>query len=212
MGRLKNVFRCTITLAALGAVTGCASMSQDECRMADWYSVGFEDGVRGHGADYIGQHREACAEHGIAPDFQAYQSGRTAGLTEFCQPANGFHIGAGGSKYTGVCPSELEQDFLPAYQDGRHLHLLQSQVNAIDSKIRSNHLKIKNLKKRQSEKEDLVIADGTSKEERILLLKEIWQLAKEQGELGEEIHALEKTRTQREQDLERYRQEVAYLY
>jgi len=212
MGSLKRIVRCSIALAAAGVMSGCASMSQDECRLADWYSVGFEDGARGHSADHIGQHREDCAEHGIAPDFQAYQSGRSAGLAEFCQPANGFHYGAGGSSYTGVCPAELEQGFLPAYQDGRQLHQLQSQVNAIDSKIRSNHRKIKNLKKRQSEKESLVIADGTSKEDRILLLKEIWELSKEQGQLDEEIHALEQTRSQREQDLERYRQEVAYLY
>jgi len=45
-----------------------------------------------------------------------------------------------------------------------------------------------------------------------LLLKEIWELAREQGELEDEIKALQQERDLRKQDLERYREEVAYLY
>ena len=66
----RQTLALATTLLALGILSGCATMSQDECRMADWYSVGFEDGVRGAGADNIGKHREACAEHGIAADVE----------------------------------------------------------------------------------------------------------------------------------------------
>ncbi|MCJ7558044.1 MAG: DUF2799 domain-containing protein, partial [Gammaproteobacteria bacterium] len=128
-----------LALLALGTLPGCASMSQDECKLADWYTVGFEDGSRGAGADRIGHHRQACAEHGVAPDLQAYQAGRAEGLREFCRPATGFLLGSGGSNYAGVCPDELETAFLPAYQDGRHLYQLQAQVKAVDSQIKGKH-------------------------------------------------------------------------
>lgn len=206
--RQKLVF----TLLALGAMSGCASMSQDECRAADWYTIGFEDGVRGNGADMIGKHREACAKHDIAPNFEQYQSGRDAGLLEFCQPSKAYRLGAAGGYYNGVCNPELEADFLPAYRDGHHLYQLQSKVNAIDSALRSNHAQVEENKQLLIDKEMLVIADETSKEDRILLLKEIWDLGKFQGELDEEILELEKARVLRIQELENYRQEMEYQY
>ncbi len=201
-----------LAMLALAALPGCASMSRDECKIADWYTVGFEDGSRGSSADRIGQHRQACAEHGVAPDLQAYQSGRTAGLGEFCRPSTGFRLGSGGSNYAGVCPDELETAFLPAYRDGRHLYELQSQVKAVESEIHGRQSEIETLKQARSENQDLIIAGGKSKEERILLLKEIWELAKRQDALEDEIHNLEQDRVLRIQELENYRTEVANLY
>jgi hypothetical protein len=201
-----------IALLGLGGLSGCASMSQEECRLADWYTVGYEDGVRGNSGDRIGQHREACAEHGIAPDFQAYQSGREAGLREFCRPANGFRLGSGGRNYNGVCPGDLESEFLTAHQDGRHLYRLQSRVNTIEATIDNRHGEIDGLKQTLSQDEALVIASDTSREDRVLLLKEMWDLAKRQGELEEEIQNLEIERARRIQELENYRSEIANLY
>ncbi len=200
------------TLLALGIMSGCATMSQDECRMADWYSVGFEDGVRGAGADMIGRHREACAEHGIAPDFERYQAGRDAGLVEFCQPSRAYRLGVAGGRYNGVCSSDLEGDFQTAYRDGHHLYTLQRQIKSMDSALRSKRAQIEENKELLTDKELLVIADETTKEDRILLLKEIWELGKMQGELEEEILELERIKVLRIQELENYRQEVEYLY
>lgn len=212
MNTQTRLLAATAALLALAALPGCASMSRDECIVADWYTVGFEDGSRGSSADRIGQHRQACAEHGVAPDLQAYQSGRAAGLSEFCRPATGFRLGSGGSSYAGVCPDELETTFLHAYQDGRHLYQLQSQVKAVDSQIHGKQKEIEALKQARSENQDLIIAGGKSKEERILLLKEIWELAKREDALEDEILALEKDRALRIQELENYRIEVANLY
>ena len=193
-------------------MSGCATMSKDECRAADWYTIGFEDGARGSDADRIGQHREACAKHGVTPDLERYQSGRDAGLDGFCQPSRAYRLGASGGYYNGVCKPELEADFLPAYRDGHRLYQLQRKVNAADSAIRSRHAQIEDNKQLLIDKEMLVIADETSKENRILLLKEIWDLGKLQGELENEILELEKDRVLRVQDLENYRQEMEYQY
>lgn len=54
----------------------------------------------------------------------AYERGRETGLREFCRPASGFKFGAGGSRYAGVCPADLEDEFLDAYASGHHLYEL----------------------------------------------------------------------------------------
>ena len=71
-------------------------MSEQECAATDWRTVGYEDGVAGRSGDNIGQHRKACAKHGVSPDLTLYQAGRNDGLREYCQPANGFRAGADG--------------------------------------------------------------------------------------------------------------------
>jgi len=59
----------------LGFTTGCSTLSQEECLVADWQLIGREDGAVGRDASYIGNHRKACADYGIVPDLQEYQHG-----------------------------------------------------------------------------------------------------------------------------------------
>ena len=89
-------------LAVVALLGGCATMSESECLTVDWQTVGFEDGVAGYSGDRIGQHRKACAKHGVSPDLVGYQRGREAGLREYCQPANGFRVGSHGGSYAGI--------------------------------------------------------------------------------------------------------------
>jgi len=208
----RQTLALATTLLALGIMSGCATMNADECRNADWRIVGYEDGLQGAGGDRIGQHREACAKHSVTPDLEAYQSGRTIGLKEFCQPLTGFHLGSAGRNYNGVCPDNLETDFLAAYRDGRELYRYQGRVNTIESTIRSRHSEIETIKQTLTENEALIISGDTSKEDRVLLLKEMWDLAKHQGELEEEIKNLEIERASRIQELEDYRAQVQDLY
>ena len=73
--------------------TGCASMDEDECRVADWRAIGYEDGASGRAASQLGERREACADHGVTPNFVAYRQGREEGLREYCTPAMGYRLG-----------------------------------------------------------------------------------------------------------------------
>ena len=81
-------------LAAAAALSGCNSMSAQECLATDWRTVGYEDGVNGYTGDRIGHYRKACSEHGVTPNLEQYQAGREQGLREFCKPANGFRVGS----------------------------------------------------------------------------------------------------------------------
>ncbi len=60
--------------------SGCATMSEEECLVADWHAIGYEDGAAGLQVAQLGKRREACAEYGVRPDTAAYRAGRDEGL------------------------------------------------------------------------------------------------------------------------------------
>lgn len=203
----------TILMLALGmiVVSGCASMSGDECATSDWTAVGYEDGSRGYSSDRFGNHRKACAKHGVTPDFQAYQQGRTDGLVEFCQPSRGYNLGASGSRYNGVCSAGLEADFLDAYRAGKQLYTLRSNVNAANSQINSNEHELEDIERSIVSKTALLIAAETLTEDRVLLLADLKRLSERTGELEAEIEQLIADRARFEQDLQHYEQTVAAM-
>ena len=110
----NKVSAILVVLAAL-AMTGCATMSSEECALSDWSAVGFEDGARGYTTERFSSHRKACAKHGITADFRAYQEGRDEGLVEFCQPSRGYNLGVSGGRYNGVCDVALRQAMTAIY-------------------------------------------------------------------------------------------------
>ena len=105
---IKSIVWCVCGLF----LTGCASLSKEECMAADWRTIGFEDGAKGRLLQRIGEHRESCAEYGIAPDFDAYRQGHQEGVSRYCNANVGYSVGRRGASYNGVCPSEFEAEFL----------------------------------------------------------------------------------------------------
>src|SRR5688572_14241675 len=79
-------------------LAGCASLDKDECRNADWYAIGLEDGARGRTVERLGDHRRACAEHGVAPQSERYVAGRNEGLKSFCTYERGYSQGRAGPR------------------------------------------------------------------------------------------------------------------
>src|SRR5262245_18190248 len=124
-------------VAAMAALAGCSSMSERECLATDWRTVGYEDGVIGYAGDRIGRYRNACSEHDVTPNLTEYQTGRDQGLREFCKPVNGFRVGARGGGYSSVCPADVDESFVDAYQSGRQLYALSSRVGATQGEIYS---------------------------------------------------------------------------
>lgn len=85
-----------LTLAAAAVLAGCASMSESECRVADWGRVGFADGARGDSDSRLAAYTEDCGKIGITPDATAYRQGWDAGIVQFCTPINGWQEGQRG--------------------------------------------------------------------------------------------------------------------
>ena len=193
----------------VAAVSGCASMSSEECVNSDWVAIGYEDGSRGYTADKFGSRRKACAKHGVTADFQAYQSGRAEGLVEFCQPARGFNLGASGGAYNGVCDVALEEEFLDAYRVGAQLYSLRSNVNNANSKIHYKEAELERVRDKIRGKEAELISDDVTVEERVLLLADLKELSERTGELEAEIERLVADRARYEYELRDYESTVA---
>jgi hypothetical protein len=201
---MNTRFAGLLTVFSLFVVSGCASMSGDECAMSDWHTIGFEDGAQGFTAERLGNHRKACAKHGVAPDFEQYKAGRTEGLRQFCQPSRGFSLGANGGRYNGVCPADMEIDFVDAYNSGHQLYTLRSAVNSASYQINNKRAELERTGDSIREAEALLIARETTVQERVLLLAEIKDLAERSGQLEAEIVDLVEERAVSEQRLASY--------
>ncbi|HEY7642597.1 MAG TPA: DUF2799 domain-containing protein [Steroidobacteraceae bacterium] len=200
-----------LILAALAALAGCSSMSEQECLSTDWRTVGYEDGVNGYSGDRIGRYRNACSEHGVTPNLSEYQSGREQGLREFCKPANGFRVGARGNGYSGVCPADLDPTFVDAYQSGRQLYTLRSRVGSTQGEIYSMHSELEQIDRDLISVGAKILDPTTTNEQRAQLLVDSKHLAERKGELKARLPQLEGDLVVYQRELDDYRATLTYI-
>jgi len=198
-----------LSLISLLGLSGCASMSADECVTSDWHAIGYEDGARGYTADQLGNRRKACAKHGVTPDFESYQAGREQGLRQYCQPSRGFSLGAGGSRYNGVCPGDMEADFVDAYNSGHQLYTLRSRVNSATNQINAKKRELEKTHDKIRSAEAELISAETTIENRVLLLSDLKEFSERTGQLDAEIAGLIEERAISEQQLAAYQAVIA---
>ena len=105
-------------IAIIFLLTGCASMSKEDCLVTDWYEVGRMDGMHGKPRTGLQNRAKACLEYGISADRVAYYKGHDEGLKHYCTEQRGFEMGRQGQVYRSVCPPDLEKDFRAGYQNG----------------------------------------------------------------------------------------------
>jgi hypothetical protein len=206
---MERLALVTVMVYGLG-LYGCASMSEQECLVTDWRSVGFEDGVAGRTEGSIAGYRQACSQHGVTPNLDQYRSGHAEGVEVYCRAGNAFEVGHRGARYQGVCPAGTEQEFLAAYSEGRQLYELEGAVRTIDNQISARYRHLETIKKDLTAAAAAIVADETSAERRAELLLETASMAKEQGQIEEEIEALEVERALRVDDLVAYQETLAY--
>lgn len=204
-----KTIRISLLLLCAALFSGCASMSAEECALSDWRAVGYEDGSRGATADQFANRRKACAKHGVAANFDAYDEGRREGLVEYCQPSRGFNVGAAGGRYNGVCEAGLEQPFVEAYRLGRELHRLRSNVGHVASMLSNNESELESVETRIRAAEAALISKETSTEDRVLLLADLKRLSEDKGEIAARIEGLVAELATAETELRLYENELA---
>ena len=139
---MANKFLGVLCLVAL--LSGCSTMSKEECKQADWYLKGVEDATKGFPLDRVVEHGKACARVNIVPDMKDYREGHAKGARLYCVPEKGYSEGRGGAAYNGICPVELEPKFLRAYRDGQELYNIQRNIDRMINQINSSHSQIDN--------------------------------------------------------------------
>lgn len=193
------------SVAVAIALSGCASLNENECVTVDWQSIGYQDGAMGRPAAYSSQHRKACAKHGVTLDQYAYLQGRDQGLRTYCRPSKGFNFGANGVGYAGVCPADLEGPFLAEYRKGWRLYELEGAVSSSYSALEAKKKYLHEVNHTLTEKEAAVLAAGLTVDERAKLVLEIKDLIIERGQLKKDIVTLEHEYAARYEELEIYR-------
>lgn len=203
---MRRILATTLLLA----LAGCAGSGMDEaeCRTADWRAVGYEDGARGLNAQTFGKHRKACAEHGVTAGFDAYLGGHGQGLAVFCRPQNGYRLGKGGKRYSGVCPAHLEAAFVAAHADGYGLYQRKITLNRLGKQLRSSKARAKEIEYLLAEKAALLIRPRIPPPERAALVVELKQLSEEKVEVEQSIDQLEYDHAEAERDYETYRRQL----
>lgn len=192
---MRTILSALVLAGAAVALGSCATMSEEQCLAGDWVGQGFNDGAAGYAMSRLGEHAEACGKHGVVPDDAAYRSGWSEGVLRYCTVANGFRVGAEGGGYAGVCPSDVERDFLIAYEDGRTIHLAEQAVDEARSRIDSTAARLEELDDKIAAKQRELRAEGLTDEERDAIRNRIREIRREREDTEREWR-----RAQRELD------------
>lgn len=172
-------------IAGLTALTGCETMSAEECAVADWRTLGFHDAAE-RGSSRLQARSESCAERGIAADGRAYGAGFDSGMYQFCRPENGFSVARRGAFFSGVCPSELAGEFNLAFQDGQRVRSVEQSLQ----RARDEVSRLTNERNRIDEdirSHENSLRDATTDEERRRHRGDIDRLQRERRNLNEDL-------------------------
>ncbi len=158
LGRIIAVLLATCCSLLLAS---CATMSPEECKVADWHEVGQRDGINGQALTHLQSRIEDCAKVGVSVNAQAYRAGRDLGLRSYCRLENAVPLGLNGGYYAGVCPPAIDGPFQQRFQLARSVYDLRNEVNTLDNRIESlerrlresNHEEEKRLKEARTDEE-----------------------------------------------------------
>lgn len=124
--------RLSLSLPIFGSIfllSGCATLSKQECLIGDWQAIGYNDGVSGYQSDRLASHAKACAKASVTPDYQAWERGRQLGLEQYCLTDNAYNLGRRGHKLNNVCPAAITSTLQQANQRGLEYYALESQLD-----------------------------------------------------------------------------------
>ena len=164
----RSLIRVLSMALALGALSGCASLSKSECLNANWEDIGVRDGANGQPEEYLIQHSTACAKVNVAPDRGAWLHGRDKGLERYCLPHRIYNIGEyGGAFDAGICRNFDQERLVDAYQKGRDVNRRANALGEIDAELRDIRTKLENKELEKKERERLAYRLGQLEYERI---------------------------------------------
>ncbi|MEY4590377.1 MAG: hypothetical protein RL497_2453 [Pseudomonadota bacterium] len=191
-----------LSLGVIATLSGCASLTPEECQQADWYLIGSADAQKGYAKLRIDDHRKACAKVHITPDLFTYERGHEKGQKTYCTTPNGFAQGAAGTNYQGACEGYLAEDFLRGYRDGQELYQARSRVDQLYRDIDNYHSDIARMRREINEKQSLM-ANESNNERRRELLARIQQLQNDVSYAERNLYNAERERGPAEQNFRR---------
>jgi hypothetical protein len=183
--RLKLIAFGVLAAAFIG-VSGCETMSAEECVAADWRTLGFNDAAES-GADRLQARSESCAEKGLLADANAYQSGFNDGMYEFCQPVRGFQFARRGGTFNGYCPAELDRSFRIAFFDGARVYSAEQELASVRSEVSRLESRRREIDDNIGSHERTIANPETTDEYRQQMRRELEGLRRERRDVNDDI-------------------------
>ena len=190
---IKKSLTIFVILSFLCLGYACSTgMSKEECHLANWQQIGFEDGSVGRSMNYISRHRKSCAKAGIAPDFELYKKGHANGVRQWCNYDTGLNFGEKGRNYEGICPEDLEPAFLKGYDYGKSLFQAREKIKQIQINIDRIVNEIADIEDERVELSEFVVHQETTLQERMEAVSRLNDIPDEIDELESDMSGLER--------------------
>ncbi len=196
---LRKLLCLSIVVAA---ISGCATMSKEECLTADWYMIGQGDAEQGSSRTMLDVRRKDCAKAGVTPSLRDYDAGYEKGLKRYCTASNGYTQGVSGANYQGICTGFRADDFLSGYNSGLELFAARDRVNRVRNDISSYQQNIYNIRSEVSNLESRLVAGDTTQQQRYDYLERIKSLQRDLGENENNLRGAERETGRLERDLD----------
>ncbi|WHI45414.1 DUF2799 domain-containing protein [Microbulbifer sp. VAAF005] len=142
--------RLFLALLVLG-LSGCAVISEEECRAGLWYERGLQDGARGRSQSLVYDIAQECDSYDMHVDSDAWLQGHEEGVETYCTAENGYHQGRRGRNYQGVCTGPTADLFLQNYERGlaeyrieQHYQRLMWRRDNLERELLSLHYAYRN--------------------------------------------------------------------
>ena len=74
---MRKVSGLIIIGLASAVLSGCAVMSEEECRTTNWYDKGYSDGTQGVGSGMLAEYVDACRKVVSVNQHEYMQAGQT---------------------------------------------------------------------------------------------------------------------------------------
>ncbi|CED56805.1 putative lipoprotein [Aliivibrio wodanis] len=142
----------TLTVALLLSatlVTGCTTMTPEECQNANWQAIGYQDGKNGSDYSRLQTYVEECKEAGISVDQQEWFVGQKSGLRLYCLPDNGYRVGLAGNNYNGVCANG---EFVEQYNLGYKTYQIEKEISEVESELQRINWQLDALDSKEKDK------------------------------------------------------------
>jgi hypothetical protein len=169
-------------------LSGCSTMTKEQCQSADWKAYGYTDGAKGKATTNFKTYAQACGDHGVKSDFDRYLIGHKQGVAVFCSFESGYQAGTENYRYQGICKSHNEADFLRGLAKGKKLYQARQDLRSEEREVSRLGKAIDEKRRLQEINEELIVDDGTTEDRRRLLIQENKQLAREIEQLDGLLH------------------------
>lgn len=143
-------------------LSGCAAMSVEQCKTANWFNVGEKDGSAGY-ESRLDKYYSSCQKANVVPNQTAYEKGYQHGLEYYCRPETIFNEALTGRGDFRVCPIEKRESLRNYYQVANDYYQANSEFDRSQSDI--------NYYLKELERKDLLVKDRDDYKKRLYDLR-----------------------------------------